>query len=203
MNSNIVAGPRRSRATIIQEVAKVLRDTDASTNIESAIARSRVSLQEVADTFGGKRELLLAMVSELSDAMSANLTVDSPRRDLRERLIEFGQCVADTYATSHLRSLYRIAITESIRHTGLGRDFYDVGPGRLTQRLADFFKDAQASGELRRADPQLLASHFLSLLRANVDMVEFCPRDLAADVFAVVDVFCDGVNGEHHHVEPA
>lgn len=187
----------------MEEVAKVLRATDASTNIEAAISRSRVSMQEVADTFGGKRELLLAMVSELSDAMSASLSTDPTQPELRTRLIEYGQCVADIYATSHLRSLYRIAITESIRHTGLGRDFYDVGPGRLTQRLADFFKAAQASGELRRADPQLLASHFLSLLRANVDMVEFCPRELAADVFAVVDVFCDGVNGEHRHVEPA
>lgn len=203
MNSNIVAGPRRSRATIMQEVAKVLRDTDASTNIESAVLRSSVSMQEVADTFGSSRDLLLAMVAELSEVMSASLAADSMQLGLRERLIEFGQCVADIYATSHLRNLYRIAITESIRHTGLGRDFYDAGPGRLAQHLAAFLAAAQTAGELRRADPHLLASHFLSLLRASVDLVEFCPRDLAADVFAVVDVFCDGVNREHPHVEPA
>jgi hypothetical protein len=121
---------------------------------------------------------------------------------LRQRLLEFGQCVTDIYATSHLRGLYRIAITESIRHTGLGRGFYEVGPGRLTQRLADFLQIAQAEGALRRVDPHLLASHFLSLLRANVDVVDTFPHDLAASPVArgayvrnVVDLLCDGING--------
>jgi len=49
--------------------------------------------------------------------MSAPLTIGSSKPDLRRRLLEFGQCVTDIYATSHLRGLYRIAVTESIRHT--------------------------------------------------------------------------------------
>jgi hypothetical protein len=210
MNSKIVAGPRRSRATIMEEVARALRDADASTNIESAIARTGISMREIADTFGSGRRLLLAMVADLSDAMSAPLSVDSMKSGVRERLLEFGRGVAEIYATSHLRSLYRIAITESIRHTGLGRDFYEAGPGRLTQRLADFLGVAQAGGALAPVDPDLLASHFLSLLRANVDMVEFFPHDLATDARArdayvrnAVDVFCDGIDGRQHHVESA
>lgn len=187
----------------MEEVAHALLDPAAGTNIESAILKSNISMQEIVDTFGSKQQLLIAMVAQLSDAMSATLTANSTQPELRERLLEFGQCVARTYASSHLRNLYRIAITESIRHTGLGRDFYDAGPGRLTQRLAESIKAAQARGELRRADPQLLASHFLSLLRANVDMAAFFPGDLGADVSAVVDVFCDGVNPEHRHVELA
>ena len=208
MNPKLAAGPQHSRATIMEELATVLRDANASTtNIESAIAKTSVSVQEISATFGGRHELLLAMVSELSDSMSAPLgsdsrQPDSTQPDLRQRLLEFGQCVTDIYATSHLRGLYRIAITESIRHTGLGRGFYEVGPGRLTQRLADFLQIAQAEGALRRVDPHLLASHFLSLLRANVDVVDTFPHDLAASPVArgayvrnVVDLLCDGING--------
>jgi hypothetical protein len=187
---------------IMAELANLLRDSDeGTTNIESVIARTSISLQEISAIFGGTRELLLAMVSQLSDSMSAPLASGSTKIDSRQRLLEFGQCVSEIYANSHLRGLYRIAITESIRHTGLGRDFYAVGPGRLTERLADFLQIAQAEGAIRRADPHLLASDFLSLLRANL-VADTFPHDLAihpvagdAYVRNAVDVFCRGING--------
>jgi hypothetical protein len=100
-----------------------------------------------------------------------------------------------------LRALYRIAITESIRHTGLGRDFYEIGPRRVEQCLADFLQRAQTEGTLRGADPCLLASHLLSLLRANVDAIDTFPEDLASSptsrgayVQNAVDLFCDGID---------
>jgi AcrR family transcriptional regulator len=202
MNSDLAAGPQHSRVTIMAELATVLRDSDASiTNIESAIAKTSVSLQEISARFGGKRELILAMASQLSDSMSAPLTIGSTKPDLRQRLLEFGQCMTDIYATSHLRGLYRIAVTESIRHTGLARDFHEVGLGRLTQRLADFLRIAQAEGALGSGDPHLLASHFLSPLRANLDVADTFSHDLATSPVArgayvrnVVDLFCRGIN---------
>jgi hypothetical protein len=202
MNTKLATSPQHSRAMIMAEVATALREADASiTNIESVIARTPVSEEEISDRFGGKRELLLAMVSQLSDSMSAPLAVGSTSYDWSQRLLEFGECVTDVYATSHLRGLYRIAITESIRHTGLGRDFYDAGPGRLAQRLAEFLQVAQAEGALR-ADPHLLASHFLSLLRVELDVSDTFPRDAAASpvaagayVRSVVDVFSHGIGG--------
>lgn len=203
MNTDHAASGQRSRATIVSEVAAVLGRTDASTtSIESAIAKSGVSMQEISATFGGTRELILAMVAQLSDSMSAPLTIDSPEASFTHRLVEFGQRVIDFYATSHLRGLYRIAITESIRHTGLGRDFYDAGPGRLTRRLAHFLQTAQAAGALRSGEPaHLLASHFLSLLRAELDEADALPHEVATNpvvrgayVRSVVDLFCSGIN---------
>lgn len=201
MNAELAAGPKHSRATTIAELATVLRSSNGSTtNIESAIAKTSVSAQEIAAEFGGNRNLILAMVSQLSDAMSAPLTIGSSKAGLRQRLLEFGQCVTDIYATSHLRDLYRIAITESIRHTGLGRDFHEVGPGRLTQRLADFLQVAQAEGALGSADPHLLASHLLASLRANLDIADTFSHATSrvADVTYVrnvVDLFFDGIDG--------
>jgi hypothetical protein len=202
MNSETATSPEHSRATIMAKLATVLRDCDASTtNIESAIATAGVSVQEISARFGGTRELILALASELSDSMSALLTTDSTKPGLRQRLLEFGQCVTDIYVTSHWGALYRIAVTESIRHTGLGRDFHEVGPGRLTQRLADFLRIAQAEGALGSADPHLLASHFLSPLRAILDVAATFSHDLAtspvacrAHVRNVVDLFCRGIN---------
>lgn len=180
------------------ELAAVLRESDVPiTNMESVVARTSVPMQQISTSFGSTRELLLAMVSELSDSMSAPLALGSAELDVRQRLLDFGERVTDVYATSHLRGLYRIAITESIRHTDLGQDFYEVGPGRLTQRLADFLQAARVGGS-----PQLLASHFLSLLRTSLYQADTFPHGPAIrrvagreDVRNAVDLFCAGING--------
>jgi hypothetical protein len=188
---------------IVAELATVLRNADTSTtNIESAIARTNFSVQLICAIFGGKRELVLEMASQLSDSMCASLITGSTKPDLRQRLLEFGHRVIDVLATTHWRSLYRIAMTESIRHTGLARDFHEVGPGRLTQRLADFLRIAQGKRALGSGDPRLLASHFLALLRANLDATETFSQELAVSPVArdayvrnVVELFCRGING--------
>ena len=178
----------------------VLRDEKARiSNIESAIAKTSASAQEILAAFGDNTQLLLAMVAQLSDSMSAPLTEGS-KADPIQCLLDFGKHVIDIYTNSHLRGVYRIAVTESIRHTDLGSEFYKVGPGRLTQRLAEFFQVAQANGTLRRADPHLLASHFLSLLRAN--LADKFLHDLATNpgtsgayIRDLVDLFCRGTKG--------
>lgn len=195
--------PSRSRATILAELAAVLRDADASiTHIESAIARTSISPQEISARFGGTRELILAMASQLADSMCAPLTPRAQKLDLRKRLLEFGERVTDILATWHSRGLYRIAVTESIRHTGLARDFHEAGPGRLTQRLAEFLRSAQAQGVLRSADPHLLASHLLSSLRANPDVADSLLHNAPtrrragiAHVRNVIDLFLHGIGG--------
>ena len=202
MHAELAATSQYSRTTIMAELAATLRNSNRDvTNIESAIANTGVPAQQISATFGGNRQLMLAMIGELSDSMCAPLSSTSAT-DLRQRLLDFGQHVTRIYATSHLRALYRIAITESIRHTGLGRDFYEIGPGRLTQCLADFLQLAQREGTLGGADPHLLASHFLSSLRAHLDVADTYSSGPATGAVAegayvrnVVDLFFDGVNG--------
>lgn len=191
MNAELATSPRHSRALIMASVATALRNSDGnSTNIESVIAQANIPIDEVAALFGGHRDLMLAMVAELSETMCAALLSKSATMDVRKRLLDFGQRVTDIYTKSHLRALHRIAITESSRHTGLGRDFYQAGPGRLTRCLANFLQIAQREGAISAADPHLLASHFLSALRADLDVgVD------GAYVRNVVDVFFDGITG--------
>ena len=196
MNAQLAIGRPQSRSTIVAELVKVLSHAHArTTNIESAVAQTGVSAQEIATHFGSNRQLILAVVSQLSDSMGAALPPASTAAEVRQHLLGFAGRVTDVYS-SYLRSLYQIAITESIRHTGLGRDFFDVGPGRLTQHLADFLQAAQAEGALGAGDPQLLASHFLAALRANLDIADtFLPETnpaAQAHVQKVVDLFLDG-----------
>ena len=175
---------------------------DDTTSIESAIAKSGVSVQEVSVVFGGTRELILAMVARLSDAMCASLSFGPTNLDLQERLLQFGQRAAGIYATSVWRALYRIGVTESIRHTGLGREFHEAGAGRLHRRLTEFLRTAQVEGALGPADPDLLASHFLSPFGAVLDAggsnsheLQISPVGIGGYVRNLVDVFCHGIGG--------
>jgi hypothetical protein len=119
MNTNTTAAPEHSRARIIANLASALRDADASTtNIECVIAKRDIPSEEISAEFGGTRQLLIAMIAQLSNEMSAPLTEGSADVHWRQRLIDFGERVTEIYATSHLRALYRIAITESSRAAG-------------------------------------------------------------------------------------
>jgi hypothetical protein len=192
------------RATIIAKVAAVMSDPDAHiTNIESAIAKAGVSLQEISLRFGGTRALILAMTSELTNMMSVPLAALSVSMGLKECLLSFGEHVAELCATSHWRGLFRIAVTESIRQTGLAREFHEVGPGRLTQRLAAVLHIAREEGALVSGDPHLLASHFLAPLilglNAGCGPRPGPPPGKAARIAYVrslVDVYCRGINKE-------
>lgn len=198
MNTQLAAGRPDSPGAMTAKLVTVLgHSTGATTNIESVIAAAGISERQIVMQFGSNRELVLALVSQLSDAMLEGLHPAATAAELRQRLLEFGERVSEFYG-SYLRGLYRIAITESIRHTGLGRDFYDAGPGRLTQRLAHFLQSAQVEGVLGTGNPHLLASHLLASLRANLDIADtFLPAASPvanASVPNVVDLFLGGIN---------
>jgi hypothetical protein len=59
-----------------------------------------------------------------------------------------------------LLELRRLVIAEANRFPGLGRAFYDRGPGRTIAALATTFERLAARGVLAIEDPTLAATHF-------------------------------------------
>jgi hypothetical protein len=162
----------RSRSEIIVAVAESLRQTaETATDIEIVVNRTNISEHEIVSEFGGVHGLVLALVSQLTDALSVPL-LDLPqsKEEFAKGLLQFGRGVAE--ASSQLRGMYRIAITESIRNGGHGREFYEIGPNLLTQRLASFLEGARLAGVIGPVDSHLAAEHFLSLMRASLDLVD-------------------------------
>jgi len=77
--------------------------------------------------------------------------IGSSKPDLRrQRLLEFGQCVTDIYATRTCAACTDRRHRIDPAHRS-GRDFYE--PDRAPDAtLAEFLQTAQAEGELRGAD---------------------------------------------------
>jgi AefR-like transcriptional repressor, C-terminal domain len=199
----VIAGdPRTARAAVMAELARVLCDVEAEvTSLEVALSRAKLSSLDVASLFGNARTLILAMVSQLADAMSAPLCEDATGNDWRQRLAAFSRRAREVFRSPHWRGLHRIAVTEATRRTGLASELHAVGLGQVTARLAAFLGRVQTDGLLVKGDPQVLASQLLAPLHADLALTHASrPNDLlgnavasVAQVLDVIEVFCHGV----------
>ena len=199
------------RFTILSEVAHALRTADSGVrSIEAVIATTDLSSQEIADEFGSNQGLIIALAEMLAVSMLEPLEGCTTTASFRRKLIDFGHRVTNEHSASQVKSLYRIALTEVIRNTGIGRDFYKHGPGLLTDGLARFFKAAQTDGIDLEEDCHALASHFLALLRASFDLSDTFPSDMSkelsyeqGDVSQIADLFCAGIHTGANNAHPA
>jgi hypothetical protein len=64
--------------------------------------------------------------------------------------------------------MYRTALQESQRFPELGQLFFEQGPKRAVQQLAQLLEAASKRGELREIDCHLAAEHFVGTLRDNL-----------------------------------
>jgi hypothetical protein len=190
------------RYTILNEVADALRAADSGiTSIEAVIATTDLDTQEIADAFGNNRALVIALAEMLAASLLEPLEGVTTAASFRQQLLAFGHRVTNEHSASQLKSLYRIALTEVIRNTGIGPDFYKHGPGRLTAGLARFFEAARTAGIVGEEESHYLASHFLALLRVSFDLSDTFPSDASKDLSdaqgnlsQIVDLFCAGIH---------
>jgi AcrR family transcriptional regulator len=191
-----------TRKDIIGKVAAVLREERATaTDIESAVDKAGVDRDEVNATFGSMHGLILEMVSDLSGALIQPLEDRATDRAVQDVLIDFGNRLANTYSVSHLIALYRIALNEATRHSGIGREFFERGPGRLTMCLAQYLEySARRCNQLRIDNPKRVAENFLSLLTDNLELFDSMAAtrtsssgDLSDPIIEAVELFCHGI----------
>lgn len=192
------------RCEILEEIAAALRDAgDSVTNIQAVVAGTHVSHQEIHQLFGGFTGLLNALIERLAQSMLAPLESDREAgNEFLPTLIAFGQRVTDSATALQLKALYRIAITDTIRDTRLGQDFYARGPGRVLAGLASFLSSARSAGVALDGDSHQLASHLMALLKAysglpdGVASHELDELRACADVSQIIGLFCLGIQQE-------
>lgn len=198
------ASNKNAREGIIRKVAEVLREERATaTNIESAVDRAGVARNDVNAMFGSMHGLILEMVSVLSGELIQPLEDCTTERTVREVLIEFGNGLANTYSGSHLIALYRIVLTEATRHSGIGKEFFERGPGKLRMCLAQYLEySARRSNQRRIHNSKRVADSFLSLLGDNLESDAMSAtetssvKDHSDAVIEAVDIFCHGISTE-------
>jgi TetR/AcrR family transcriptional repressor of mexJK operon len=163
-----------------------------------AIARdARVSLRTIYSQFGGKAGLFGAVIRRCSDQFVTSLNEEhvlasSPK----DALISFGKQFLFSISRPDVVRIRAILIGESQRFPDLATQFYEQGPQRTLNCLAQFFSRQQQIADI---DSYFLAEQFLSALRSERILklqlgLEPTPDEAQIDAWVrqSVDLFLNG-----------
>ncbi|MDD4914558.1 MAG: TetR/AcrR family transcriptional regulator [Methylococcales bacterium] len=130
------------------------------------IARSaRVSLRTIYNQFGDKAGLFGALIRRCSDQfIETLLDQDAP---MEQALTTFAKLFLYRVTRPDVIRIRAILLGESPRFPDLAIQFYEQGPKRTLDHLADFFSRQQQTGYIRSVDPHFLAEQFISSLRGE------------------------------------
>lgn len=167
------ASPSERRDAILQAAAEVFFEQGfAATSIDMIIEKLGGSKRAIYAEFGNKEGLFTEIVSLCADyALSALAqSEEDQQKRIEERLLAFGRNVMQVYFTPALLGAFRTIIGEGLRFPHLARAFFEQGPGRAVDHLAEVLAQAQQNGEVQLDDPQAAASHFVGMLRDNLHL---------------------------------
>ena len=205
-----VAAKLSSRDTRRQAILDIAREVFmaegyAAASMSTIAARLGGSKGTLYNYFRSKEELLIAVIgSEVEAEAEAAFAVESEAVDLPATLRNLGLRFLTFLTSDKVLSIHRLVIAEAERFPDLARMIYEVGPKRRVAGLTAFFEHAMETGQLRDAEPQRAAEHFLALCRAGLhdrslwNLAEKpSPADIGANVDAAVDMFMAAYGAGH------
>lgn len=133
-------------------------------SMETIARDARVSMRTIYSQFGGKAGLFGALIRRCSDQFIGSLSDDQP---LEEAMVQFGRQFLYRITRPDVIRMRAILIGESPRFPDLATQFYEQGPRRTLDHLAQFFFRHQQAGRIVDADPNFLADQFVSALRGE------------------------------------
>lgn len=122
----------------------------------------------------------------------------SPSTPLRERLLDIAQTYLDMATTPQALSGHRLLCSPQMVEKRLSQLFWNTGPVRFQQAMAQLLERRVAAGELQVHDCARTAAHFFALVRGELHMrlVFDCGDDgscskqaVRAHVESAVDLF--------------
>ena len=146
----------------------------------SAAGYAAASMSHIASRLGGskgtlynyfrnKEELFAALVQHqcecrVADAFAPPLVGDNPV----EILAGLAERVLTAILSEEAATFYSLIVSEAQRNPAIGRAFYDSGPRKGVERVAEYLARAQAEGQMAIDDCLLAAEEFLSLVHGGL-----------------------------------
>jgi TetR/AcrR family transcriptional repressor of mexJK operon len=165
--------PAKRLSIMRAALAIFLKEGYGGAGIDAIAAGAGVSKQTVYNHFGDKQKLFLAVVEAARTEVDAGTTIDdsllhSPE-DLESDLTELGKQLLNVILDEKISALRRLLIAEAAQLDGGCGSGNGAGSGSgAAPRLVDWLTLRLAhltmQGVLSVKDPQVAASHFVSLL---------------------------------------
>ncbi len=159
----------RKRRAIMQAAAVAfLRNGYVGTSMDEIAALAAVSKQTVYKHFADKErlfsEFVTMTVTEASNSVRDEVLNLEHSTDIEADLRGWARRTLARVMQPPILQLRRLVIGEANRFPGLGRTFYDLGPGRSIETLTAVFAQLAEQGILRLDDPAQAAEQFSWLI---------------------------------------
>lgn len=92
-----------------------------------------------------------------------------PEANVAATLQQVGEQVLRQFHTPEKIQARRMVIAAAAANSGVGRLFYENGPGKGLEHMAQYFGNVMQAGQLRQADPKLAAAHFRALVESEME----------------------------------
>ncbi|WP_395665310.1 TetR/AcrR family transcriptional regulator [Methylocella sp.] len=143
------AARRRQIAAVAEAIFLERGYSDAT--MQAIATRAEASKETLYRHFGSKAELFAAVVRARAQKLDA--VSDELRGAPHAALSGFCAYLLRFVTQPDSLRLYRVVLAESPREPELGRIFFELGPGRLIDRLAGYLAAATAAGALSCPEP--------------------------------------------------
>ncbi len=153
---------------------------DVAQEVFSAEGYAAASMSHIASRLGGskgtlynyfksKEELFVAHVQhqcecKVGEAFAPPLLGDNPV----EILAGLADRVLTAILSDEAAAFYSLIVSEAQRNPAIGKAFYENGPRRGIQRVAEYLAHAHAEGQMLVDDCLLAAEEFLSLVHGGL-----------------------------------
>ena len=137
-------------------------------SLETIARDAHVSMRTIYSQFGGKAGLFGAVIKRCSDPLVTILSDENVMEEKpEEALVTFAKQFLYSITRPDAVRIRAMLIGESLHFPDLATQFYEQGPQRTLDHLAQFFLHRQRAGHFSAIDPPVLADQFLSALRGE------------------------------------
>jgi TetR/AcrR family transcriptional regulator, mexJK operon transcriptional repressor len=164
MSAEETRSARKRRQIMDAATTVFLRNGYVGASMDEVAALAAVSKQTVYKHFADKEslfsEIVTGTVDEAGDRVHAEVRELADSGDVAADLRDLARRQLKLVMQPRVLQLRRLVIGEAGRFPALGRTFYERGPGRTLEALAEAFTRLADAGALKVDDPQLAAEHF-------------------------------------------
>lgn len=151
---------------ILDAASEVLAERGLAAPIEEIARRAGVSKQTIYNRYGGKIELVRALVEKRVDSITSPLRLPGAEEHPEETLTAYARSLLQVIERGGY-SLMRLTIQSAGELPELAREVYANGPMRSRAQLAEFLELEHRAGRLRIEDPMQAAEFFGGMVMAN------------------------------------
>lgn len=144
--------------------------------------------------FDSKEALFEALVAESCERNGRALFDVDAAAPLRDRLLAISRSYVTLIASEWATRMIQAVAAEARQRPGIGRLFYDAGPGLAHERLAAMITAAAETGELVVDDAMLAAEALLALCRGKLHLKRMLGQIAVPDA-ATVEAYAERAVG--------